>query len=75
MFKVNCVRQGLSVQGKVHLLHLNLEDLASVKQVAKELDKLQKIDFLILNAGIMACPYTVTKHGFEKQFGKQKEPF
>ena len=57
------------VQGKVHILQLDLADLSSIQTVASELQKLRKIDYLILNAGIMAAPYSLTKHGFESQFG------
>lgn len=61
--------QDSRLSGKTHLLHLDLADLSSVQNVAKQLQNLQRIDYLILNAGIMACPYGQTKHGFEKQFG------
>ena len=58
------------MQGKVHLIQLDLADLSSIQTVASELQKLDKIDYLILNAGIMAAPYSLTKHGFESQFGQ-----
>ena len=63
------------VQGRVHLIQLDLADLSSIQTVASELQKLQKIDYLILNAGIMAAPYSLTKHGFESQFGKIVQTF
>lgn len=49
---------------------LDLENLSSIKSFADKCLYESRIDFLILNAGIMALPkleYTV--HGFEKQIG------
>ena len=46
---------------------LDLADLASVKKFAKEFTK--PVDVLILNAGVMATPFTKTKDGFELQMG------
>jgi len=49
---------------------LDLENLSSIKSFADKCLHESRIDFLILNAGIMALPkleYTV--HGFEKQIG------
>ncbi|ETI20795.1 hypothetical protein G647_07137 [Cladophialophora carrionii CBS 160.54] len=50
-------------------------DLASLSSVRKSIDGIKsvlagdKIDVLILNAAIMACPYALTVDGFESQFG------
>jgi len=46
---------------------LDLADLSSVKSFAKEFTK--PVDVLILNAGIMATPFSLTKDGFESQMG------
>ncbi|KAL1792264.1 hypothetical protein ACET3X_010015 [Alternaria dauci] len=57
--------------GKVDLLHLDLESLASVRTFAAEFLKASggKIHILINNAGIMAVPQSKTIDGFESQFG------
>ncbi len=48
-------------------------DLASLESVractAKARDRFMKIDVLINNAGVMACPMSHTADGFETQFG------
>ena len=48
-------------------------DLASLDSVRKFTDRIVKneprLDILINNAGVMACPYQKTKDGFEMQFG------
>lgn len=51
-------------------LVLNLADLNSVRQAAKEVNAYgEPINVLINNAGVMACPYFVTDDGFEGQLG------
>lgn len=50
--------------------HLDLADLSSVRQFSKEMtSKLDRLDILINNAGIMMCPSWKTKDGFEMHFG------
>jgi NAD(P)-dependent dehydrogenase (short-subunit alcohol dehydrogenase family) len=48
-------------------------DLASLKSVRKAADELvaggKKLDAVIANAGVMACPESKTQDGFETQFG------
>ena len=57
-------------KGEVVCHKLDLADLASVHECAEQLgNSLEKIDILINNAGVMACPKTKTKDGFEMQFG------
>jgi len=57
-------------KGEVIVHKLDLADLASVRECAEQLgNSLEKIDILINNAGIMACPKMKTKDGFEMQFG------
>lgn len=46
---------------------LDLADLSSIKEFAKEFT--EPVDVLILNAGIMATPFLLTKDGFESQMG------
>lgn len=56
--------------GTVTVQELDLADLRSVKTAADSiLAKHDKIHFLILNAGVMACPLSRTVQGFELQFG------
>lgn len=58
------------VKGKVSAAQLDLADLASVKAFAGDVGQLlPAIDYLILNAGVMACPKGQTKDGFELQIG------
>ncbi|MBD59770.1 MAG: oxidoreductase [Citromicrobium sp.] len=58
------------VAGDVAIMEMDLADLASVRAFAdafaKEHDRL---DLLICNAGIMACPLTRVGPGWEQQFG------
>lgn len=42
-------------------LHINF--------VISYLDKESRLDILINNAGVMRCPYKLTKDGIEMQFG------
>ena len=49
---------------------LDLASLESVRNFSKEfLAKYDRLDILINNAGIMACPFAKTKDGFEMQIG------
>lgn len=55
---------------KVESVVLDLASLSSVRAGAEEiLQAHQKIDVLLNNAGIMACPLERTADGFEQQFG------
>ncbi len=57
-------------QAAVETMPLDLADLRSVKQFAEDLcRKVQALDLLINNAGVMATPYLTTADGFELQFG------
>ncbi|GKT56901.1 short-chain dehydrogenase [Colletotrichum tofieldiae] len=56
--------------GKVEVIKLDLGSLESVRQGVKEfLSKSDKLNVLINNAGVMACPKGKTVDGFETQFG------
>jgi NAD(P)-dependent dehydrogenase (short-subunit alcohol dehydrogenase family) len=55
-----------TITGDVEVRKLDLQDLASVRTFAEEVDG---VDVLINNAGIMAVPYAQTVDGFESQIG------
>lgn len=58
-----------SKEAKIHFLQLDLADLEQIKKAANEfLSKDIPLDCLINNAGIMACPFALTKNGIESQF-------
>ncbi|CAN9455986.1 unnamed protein product [Alternaria sp. RS040] len=55
---------------RVHLLELDLNSLVSVRKCADTfLAQHDRLNVLIANAGIMACPEGRTADGFEIQFG------
>lgn len=56
---------------KVKFIHLDLGDLSSIKGFVDEFNKFApRLDYLILNAGVMMSPYdSKTKDGYELQFG------
>ena len=55
---------------EIEVEELDLASLESVRNCAETLnDKLDKIDVLVNNAGVMACPNWKTKDGFDMQFG------
>lgn len=57
-------------KGKITVMELDLSDLKSVKNFANEYKKLDlPLHSLILNAGVMAPPFELTKDGIESQFG------
>ena len=60
------VRKEISEE-RVKVVRLDLTDLTSVRSAARAID--EEIDVLILNAGIMAIPFTTTLDGFEAQMG------
>mmetsp|Transcript_9464 Transcript_9464/g.15207 ORF Transcript_9464/g.15207 Transcript_9464/m.15207 type:complete len:324 (-) Transcript_9464:717-1688(-) len=54
----------------VFLAPLDLSSLESIHNFVKAFqDKYNRLDVLVNNAGVMACPYQKTKDGFEWQFG------
>ncbi len=55
---------------KVHFCHLELDDVESCRGAAKGVcEQFDNLDFIIANAGVMACDKQQTKQGFEWQFG------
>ncbi|KAK9489942.1 hypothetical protein V1508DRAFT_298570 [Lipomyces doorenjongii] len=55
---------------KTIFIQLDLSSQASVRAAAAKVNHVvDKIDALINNAGIMACPYGTTEDGIEMQFG------
>lgn len=61
---------GGSILPVIKPLQLDLNSLDSVQQAARRfLSEARRLDILMLNAGIMACPPAVTKDGYEVQFG------
>ena len=55
---------------KVHVMELDLADLASIDQFAQNFKaQFNRLDVLMNNAGVMATPQKQTKDGFELQFG------
>jgi len=53
--------------GLVDYILLDLTDLESVKRAAARVDR--PFDVVVLNAGVMATPFTKTVDGFELQMG------
>lgn len=55
---------------ELELLEIDLADLSSVRRAATEfLERHERLDVLINNAGLMACPQGTTVDGFELQWG------
>jgi NAD(P)-dependent dehydrogenase (short-subunit alcohol dehydrogenase family) len=57
--------------GELHFLHLELDDLTTIKQAANRfLEKESRLDVLWNNAGVMIPPEgSKTKQGYELQYG------
>jgi NAD(P)-dependent dehydrogenase (short-subunit alcohol dehydrogenase family) len=55
-----------AMPGDVEVRKLDLQDLSSVREFASRIDV---VDVLVNNAGIMAVPYAQTVDGFESQIG------
>ncbi|KAH7180119.1 hypothetical protein BKA60DRAFT_644602 [Fusarium oxysporum] len=61
---------GLKSNAPIHAIEMRLDSFASVRAAAKAfLGKSDKLNLLILNAGVMATPEGKTEDGFETQFG------
>ncbi len=58
------------IEGNVRLDEMDLADIGSVRSFAERMvDTLERLDLLINNAGIMACPEARVGPGWESQFG------
>lgn len=61
--------RGQVTDAKLDMVMIDLADLASVRAGAKELNnKIDRLDVLINNAGLMACDFSTTAEGCELQF-------
>lgn len=55
---------------QVSVMSVELGSFASIRDFASDfLSKYDSLDYLINNAGVMACPQSKTEDGFEMQFG------
>ena len=62
--------QKINPSAKISYLPLDLTSFASIKAAAERFkSESQRLDILMLNAGIMAVPLSHTKEGFEIQLG------
>ncbi|PRP83269.1 hypothetical protein PROFUN_09481 [Planoprotostelium fungivorum] len=60
---------GGNQENPVQVVRLELDSLQSVREATAEfLKKSDRLNILVNNAGIMACPYKKTVDGFESQF-------
>ena len=58
------------VTGDIHMADMDLTDLGSICSFGAQMNaELEKVDLLINNAGIMACPEARVGPGWESQFG------
>jgi len=71
--KTELVKQEILVQypkSDIKIKHLDLGDLVSIEKFSDEIiNEYDHLDVLINNAGVMMCPYSTTKDGFEIQMG------
>ncbi len=70
--KLKLAKEQLEQQNITHIetVVCDLSDLQSIQTASKDiLDRFSRIDVLINNAGVMACPLSRTAQGFESQFG------
>ncbi len=59
-----------AVEGRVKTVPLDLADLASIRRFGESMVvELDRLDLLVNNAGIMACPEMRVGPGWESQFG------
>ena len=71
--KAALVKQEIQVntpEASIEIIKLDLGDLSSINDFATLfLNQYDRLDVLINNAGVMMCPYSKTKDGFEIQMG------
>ncbi|KAF2493386.1 NAD(P)-binding protein [Lophium mytilinum] len=65
----NILASKIPTGGQITLIEMSLDSLESVRKGAKDiLNKTDKLNILVNNAGVMACPYGKSVDGFETQF-------
>lgn len=58
------------VEGEISLADMDLTDLATIRAFCTKMNaELERVDLLINNAGVMACPLARVGPGWESQFG------
>jgi NAD(P)-dependent dehydrogenase (short-subunit alcohol dehydrogenase family) len=68
--RLRAAKSGSVQTGSVETAELDLASLESVRKAAADLAaRFARLDLLINNAGVMMPPYSLTKDGFELQFG------
>lgn len=64
------IRSSVPECSEIVHLPLDLTSFSSIAEAASTFQQAEtRLDILINNAGIMACPYSTTKEGYEVQFG------
>lgn len=59
-----------SKSSEAFLMQLDLASMASIKEFSRKFHEIEsKLHVLVNNAGVMACPKSYTKDGFEMQMG------
>lgn len=54
----------------VHFIELDLDSFASIRETSRIFaSKVSRLDILLLNAGVMGGPPSLTKDGYERHFG------
>jgi NAD(P)-dependent dehydrogenase (short-subunit alcohol dehydrogenase family) len=68
--RIRAAATGSAEAGLVETAELDLASLESVRKAAADLTaRFPRLDLLINNAGVMMPPYSLTRDGFELQFG------
>jgi len=68
--RIRAAKSGPVETGSVETAELDLASLESVRKAAADLAaRFGRLDLLINNAGVMMPPYSLTRDGFELQFG------
>jgi len=68
--RIRAAQSGPIETGSVETAELDLASLESVRKAAADLAaRFGRLDLLINNAGVMMPPYSLTRDGFELQFG------
>ena len=67
---VDDIKREVGLKAKVEFMPLDLASLASIRTFAQQFKESQRpLHALVLNAGVMMCPFNTTKDGFEMQIG------